>query len=486
MPLKSASRGDVTCNLSRDSTAYAAGKIEAEIMPKINNSNLSTKISNFYHTKAFAYNIIRLKMTSFKIPYGKEEISFEMPSEFNVTVAKINSVSPIANIAESAKNALLNPINSKRLTELIKNDDSVCIIVTDITRASPDKEILPHLIEQILEKTNSKKLTLLIASGLHREMSNAEKIEKYGEEIASNFQIINHDATNQENLISLGTTKNGTPIKISKIAYNSDFLISIGVVEPHQYAGYSGGYKTLAIGVASDETISKTHSRMFIEHQKTRIGNIDGNIFNEDIIEIGKKVGLDFIVNVILDDKKNIVDIKAGEPLATYKTLVSTAKKISETTISKSFDVAVCGIGFPKDTNLYQTSRAASYLFYLPTKVVKNGGYIIIPATCDEGAGQGIGEQRFFDMLKNKSLEQILNHKEDFKAGEQRAFMMANVLKHCNVIIVGSKEPQIVKDAKMIPTSTMNKAFEIVQNDLGKNLDVILIPNAMMTLPIIK
>jgi len=413
-------------------------------------------------------------MTNFKIPYGKEEISFEMPSEFNITVANNNSVSPIANISESVKNALLNPINSKRLSELIKNDDSVCIIVTDITRASPDKEIIPHLVEQILEKTNSKNLTLLIASGLHREMSNEEKIEKYGEKIVKNFQIISHDA------------KNGTPIKISKNAYDSDFLISIGVVEPHQYAGYSGGYKTLAIGVAGDETISKTHSLMFIEHPKTRIGNIDGNIFNEDIVEIGKKVGLDFIVNVILDEKKNIVDIKAGDPLETYKTLVSNAKKISEISISKSFDVAICGIGFPKDTNLYQTSRAASYLFYLPTKVVKNGGYIIIPATCDEGAGQGIGEHRFFDMLKNKSLEQILNYKSDFKAGEQRAFMMANVLKHCNVIIVGSKEPQIVKDAKMIPTSTMNEAFKIVQNDLGKNLDVILIPNAMMTLPIIK
>ncbi len=144
--LKSTSRGDVTCNLSRGSRVYTTGKIEAEITPSNRNANLNTKISNFYHTKAFAYNIIRLKMTSFKIPYGKEEISFKMPPEFNVTVAKINSVSPIANISESIKNALLNPVNSKRLSELIKNDDSVCIIVTDITRASPYKEILSNLI----------------------------------------------------------------------------------------------------------------------------------------------------------------------------------------------------------------------------------------------------------------------------------------------------------------------------------------------------
>ena len=478
--------GEDAGTLSNASIPFEIGNTEAEITPSNRISNLNTKISNFYHTKAFAYNIIGLKMTSFKIPYGKEEISFEIPSGFNITIAKSNTVPSLGNVSESIKNSILNPINSKPLSELINEGDSVCIIVTDITRACPDKEILPYLVEQILQKTDQKNLTLLIASGLHREMSTEEKIEKYGEKIVKTFRIIDHDAKNEKELISLGTTKNGTPIKISKVAYDSDFLISIGVVEPHQYAGYSGGYKTLAIGVAGDETISKTHSRIFIEHKNSRIGNIEGNIFTEDIIEIGNKVGLDFIVNVILDDKKNPIDIKAGEPLVTYKTLVSSAKKISETIIEKSFDVAVCGVGFPKDTNLYQTSRAASYLFYLPTKVVKNNGYIIIPATCTEGAGKGIGEQRFFEMLKNESLEQILNHKNDFKAGEQRAFMMANVLNYCKVIIVGSKNPQIIQAAKMISASTMSDAFELIQKDLGKNLDVILLPNALTTLPIIK
>ena len=425
-------------------------------------------------------------MTKFKIPYGKESITFEIPATFRVTLAKNNSKPSIKNISKATKDAITHPINSKPLSELIKENDSVCIIVTDITRACPDKEILSELIDQITKKTNVKNLRLLVASGLHRKMTLSEKTAKYGEKLISNFQIIDHDPKDEKNLITLGNTKNGTPIKVSKLAYESDFLISIGVVEPHQYAGYSGGYKTAAIGVASDETISKTHSRMFLEHKKTRIGNIDGNIFNEDITEIGKKIGLDFIVNVILNDDKNIIGIKAGEPSETYKALVSTARDISETTIKKAYDVAVCGIGFPKDSNLYQTSRAASYLFYLPTQVVKNGGHIIIPAVCDEGAGKGIGEQRFFDMLKNNTIEQILNYKEEFKAGEQRAFMIANVLKYCKIIVVGAKNPQIIKDAKMIPASNMNAALDIVQNDSRKTLELILLPNALATLPIIK
>ena len=424
-------------------------------------------------------------MTSFKIPYGKRKISFEIPNEFEVTVVKNNSKSQISDIIEAIRKALKNPINSKRLSELIEKGKTVCIIVTDITRSCPDRVILPVLLDEIKTKIEPNDLTLLIASGMHREMTYDEKAEKFGEEIVKNYKIISHDAKDEKNLVSLGTTKNGTPIKISKTAVEADFLISIGVVEPHQYAGYSGGYKTLSIGVAGDETISKTHSRKFIDHQKTRIGNIEGNLFHDDIVEIGQKVGLDFIINVILDEEQNVVDIKAGEPLETYKTLVKKAKVISEISIKKQFDVAICGIGFPKDSNLYQTSRAASYLFYLKKPIVKNGGYIIIPAVCQEGAGKGIGEERFFEMLKNMTIDEILNHKPDFKAGEQRAFMMANVLKHCKVIIVGSQVPEIVQGAKMIPASTMDEAFEIIKNDLERNLEIILIPSSLTTLPII-
>jgi len=121
----------------------------------------------------------------------------------------------------------------------------------------------------------------------------------------------------------------------------------------------------------------------------------------------------------------------------------------------------------------------------LKKPVVKNGGYIIIPAVCQEGAGKGIGEERFFEMLKNMTIDEILNHKPDFKSGEQRAFMMANVLKHCKVIIVGSQMPEIVQEAKMIPASTMDESFEIIKNDLERNLEIILIPSSLTTLPII-
>jgi len=422
----------------------------------------------------------------YKIPYGKEELIFSIPDVSKVTIASNILKSSINNILAETKKSLKNPINSKKLSEIVNEESSVCIVLTDITRPCPDKEILPPLIDEIEKKVARSNITLLIASGMHREMSYKEKVEKYGEKIVSNYRLIDHNATDENQLVSLGKTKNGTPIKISKIVYESDILISIGIVEPHQYAGYSGGHKTVAIGAAGDETISHIHSHNFLKHPKTKVGNLDGNIFQEDIIEIGKKVGLNFIVNVILDDNKKPYEIKAGEPTETHRTLVKAAKSIVEFPIRNHFDVAICGVGFPKDTNLYQACRAASYLCYLPNQIVKNNGYIIIPAKCQEGAGTGIGEKRFFTMLKNMTIDEILDYSGEFKAGEQRAFIMANVLKQYRVIIVGSETPDIVRKTKMIPAENMEKALETVFADLGNALKIIMIPNSLSTLPMME
>jgi len=261
-------------------------------------------------------------------------------------------------------------------------------------------------------------------------------------------------------------------------------LISTGIVSPHQYVGYSGGYKTVSIGVASDETISYTHSHVMIKNPKTRIGNIIDNPFYDDVVEIGKKSGLDFIVNVILGQNNDVIEIKSGNPLDVHNALIKNAKAIYEFSLDRQFDVVICGISFPKNTNLYQTSIPASCISFVPKPVVKKGGYIVLPSECPEGAGKGIGEQRFFSLLKNKTIDEILDLKE-FKAGEQRAFVMANVLKDFKIIIVGAKNPEIIKDVKMIHANNMGDAFDIIKKDLGENLDVLINSDSLTALPII-
>ena len=422
----------------------------------------------------------------YSISYGKGKINFKIPEGFSIDSVIPKYTSPIISLYEKTLESILHPINSSPLPELVKGKKSVCIVVTDITRECPDKDLLIPILEVVEKEVKKENITILIAAGMHKNMSYDKKVEKYGKTITDNYRIIDHNGKDDNNLISLGSTKNGTPVKVSQIALEADFLISLGIVEPHQFAGYGGGYKTVSIGLAGDDTISHTHSSMMLRKAETRVGKIEKNLIQEEIIEIGKKTGLNFIVNVVLGNNKEVVEIKAGEPLETHRLLIKKARALYEVPVNKSYDVVICGVGYPRDSNLYQATIAASYIFFAARPVIKENGYIIIPATCNEGAGKGIGEQRFFTMLKTKSIDEILNTNEEFKAGEQRSFFIASVLKKCKIIVVGCQTPNIIKEAKMIPAKDMEEAFNIVKNDFGNNIEMLLIPNALFTLPVIE
>jgi len=419
------------------------------------------------------------------ILYGKGKINFKIPEGFSIDSIIQKHNPPLTSLYEKTRESIFHPINTSPLPELVKGKKSVCIVVTDITRECPDEELLIPILEVVEKEIKKENITILIAAGMHKKMCYDEKVEKYGKKIVDNYKIIDHDGKNSNNLISLGITKNGTPIRVSKLAVEADFLISLGIVEPHQFAGYSGGYKTVSIGLAGDDTISHTHSSMMLKKARTRVGKIEKNIIQDEIIEIGQKIGLDFIVNVILGNSKEVIEIKAGEPLATHRFLIKKARTLYEVSVNKSYDVVICGVGYPRDSNLYQATIAASLIFFTARPVIKENGFIIIPATCNEGAGYGIGEQRFYKMLNTKSIDEILNTNEEFKAGEQRSFFIANVLKKCKIIIVGSQTPDIVKKTKMIPAKDMEEALNIVKNTFVNNIEILLIPNALFTLPII-
>jgi len=290
-------------------------------------------------------------------------------------------------------------------------------------------------------------------------------------------------------LVDLGVTESGIPLSVHKLAYEADLLVATGIVEPHQYAGYSGGRKTLSVGAAGEAMIAYTHGPQMVDHPGTRLGKIEGNPFHEAITEAARRAGLRFIVNVVMDDEKRVVAVRAGEPGATFAELVRVARSIYEVPIPQQYDAVVGGVGFPKDANLYQTSRAASYLFFAPTPVVKPGGVFIIPARCEEGAGDGVGEQRFLHKMRSATdMPSLLAElrRTGYPPGAQRAFVMAKVLEQSDVIIVGSETPGIVREAKMIPAADMDEAFRIVAEKLGPNLEVLIVPHALLTLPIVQ
>ena len=426
----------------------------------------------------------------YAVPYGKGELQFGLPPGIRATVARSRSLPAVPDLAQAVREALANPVASPPLEELARPGDRVCIVFTDVTRASPDHLLVPPVLQALQTAgVRDQDITLLCGIGMHRPSTPEEKIAKLGAGVVQRYRVIDHEPQNPAALVDLGTTPGGIPLTVNRIAYEADLLIATGIVEPHQYAGYSGGRKTLAVGAAGEQMIEYTHGPQMLDHPKTRLGNIDGNPFHEAITEAARRAGLRFIVNVVQDDNKQIVAIRAGAPEEAFLELVGIARPMYEVPVPQQYDVAIAGVGYPKDSNLYQASRAPSYLFFAPTPVVRPGGYFIVPARCEEGAGQGTGERRFLETMRRApNVQAILDdaRRYGYKPGEQRCFVMAKVLAECPVIIVGSEHPEVVREAKMIPAATMDDALAIVTDALGSRLDALIVPHALLTLPIVQ
>jgi nickel-dependent lactate racemase len=387
------------------------------------------------------------------------------------------------------RDALRNPLGVPTLDQLVKSGDRVCIAVTDATRACPDKLLVPPICMQLeLAGVAKEDITILVATGLHRDSTPAEKEEKLGTDIVQRYKVIDHDARDPIWLTDLGEGPGGCPLVVNRRAYQSDLIIATGVVEPHQYAGYSGGGKTLAIGCGGEATIGFTHGAAMLETPGVRLGQIAGNPFQAICRESARRAGLRFVINVILDDDGKIVAVAAGDPVAVHDHLVEVGKDHYVAAIPHQYDAAIAGVGWPKDVNLYQASRAASYLHFAPTPVVREGGIIVLPAPLPEGAGEGEGEKRFYRALSGAASPAAViadARANGYPPGGQRAFIVAKVLEHSSIIVVGAQDPDLVRGAHMESVATMDEALAIVAARLGPNADVLIVPHATLTLPVV-
>jgi nickel-dependent lactate racemase len=430
-----------------------------------------------------------MENVTYKIPYSKTSLEFTLLPGMKSDIAVSQDIHPIEDVPLAIQDALNHPIGTPPLREMAKKGDRVCIVFTDITRASPDQLLVPAILKELeIAGVNDQDITLLCGIGMHRPSSLDEKDIKLGKDIVARYRVIDNEPQNPEALVDMGITPGGVPVFLHRAVVETDLLIGTGIVEPHQYAGYSGGRKTVAVGAAGEALIAHTHGPEFIDHPGTRLGQIEGNPFHEAISEAARRANLRFILNVILNDDKQILRVSAGEPELTFQDLVNFAKNVYEVPIYKQYDIAIGGVGFPKDANLYQASRAPSYLYFAPTPVIRPGGFFIIPARCEEGAGAGVGEQRFLKAMQDApDIQFILDdaRRNGYPPGQQRAFVMAKVLENTNVIIVGSECPDLIADCKMIPAATMQEALEIASSSLGTNCDVLIVPHAMQTLPVL-
>jgi nickel-dependent lactate racemase len=221
-----------------------------------------------------------------------------------------------------------------------------------------------------------------------------------------------------------------------------------------------------------------------------RLAKIQGNPFHETVREIARRAGLRFCLNVVTDDRERVVAVAAGDPDAVLADLVAKAAALYTRPIPKQYDIVIAGVGHPKDVNLYQASRAATYLRFAPTPVVREGGAIIIPARLEEGAGEGPGEQRFLAALERAAspvavVEEARRH---FAGGEQRAVMVALTLQWCQIIVAASEAPEVVRLAKLRAAVDVEEGLDIAYEHIGRpaRASVLLVPRALHTLPIVQ
>jgi nickel-dependent lactate racemase len=431
-----------------------------------------------------------MSQTRYTVPYGKGELAFELPSGFTeATVAEHATLPPLSDVRTSIRSALEDPVGSARLKELVHRGDTVCIVVTDATRPCPDHLLVPPLLEELREAGVAREdITILVGVGMHRASTREEKEQKLGVEVVRRYEVEDSDPLDADRLTDLGFTSSGVPAMVNKVACEADVLIATGVVEPHLYAGYSGGRKTVAIGAGGEPTIEATHGPHMLDQPGTRLGRIEGNPFHQAVTEVAGMAGLRFILNVVLDDAGNVVSLAAGEPDQAFRQLVRSARRYYEVGIPRQFDVVIGGVGYPKDANLYQASRVPTYLFFAPTPVARQGGTMIIPAPAQEGVGQGLGEKRFHEIMKAAgSPTQIVEaaRKDGYPAGGQRAFVLAKVLEACDVVVVGCKYPVLVEELKMIPARDMAEALRFVERKHGAGADLLVVPHALHTLPVV-
>lgn len=422
-----------------------------------------------------------MKYSRVSIAYGKGSLGFSLPKGQLAGVLQKRTPSRGSAISIMEK-ALSGPLSAGRLNDITEGKKRVLIVAPDVTRKAHLREFLPLVIKSLNRAVRN--IDIIIATGLHKRHTAGQLRRLAGEFAANRCRVMSHGQTERE-LLDLGRTDSGIPVALNRKVKECDFLISIGLVEPHLYAGYSGGYKTVAIGLAGEETISATHSVKFLDDPLTRIGGIDRNPFQRALREIAGKASVGYAINIVNDPSGKPLAAFAGNISEVFKRSAGYAKDVFELTADKPSDIVICGIGYPKDGNLYQASRALNYVVHTSRPVLRKGGVLIVAAELADGVGDGISERRFFRELgRMVSPEHFIKGIKEggCVAGEHRAYMVARVLKDYKVIFVSRREEPFMHGLPFRFCSGIRDALAYSYAFTGKNPRIYVIPHSLASI----
>ncbi|MDY6966452.1 MAG: nickel-dependent lactate racemase [Halobacteriota archaeon] len=407
-----------------------------------------------------------------ELRYGKSCLNVNIPEKNLMGVVKPRELPKLGDKKAAILKALRDPIGSKRLCEMVESGDKVVIIASDITRPSPSSKLLPPLLDELNSGgVSDEDIIVIFALGIHRGHTVEEQKKLVGDDVYNRVRCIDHDVNN---CVTVGKTEKGDPIEIFKEVADADVIVCTGNIEYHYYAGYSGGAKAILPGVSSRQFIQSNHKMMIL--QDAYAGNIDSPVRRE-MDELGMIVGIDFILNVILNIKKEFVGVVAGHPIDAHRVGTKLVDEMYKIPVKRADIVITCAGGDPKDINLYQAQKALAN----GKHAVKEGGSIILVARCQEGYGDVVFERWVNEADTSKDL--IERVKNDFELGGHNAAAIALVMEKADVYLVSDMDDEIVKNAFLIPKKSLQDALSDALNKHGADATVLVMLYGGSTLP---
>lgn len=419
-------------------------------------------------------------MAEFKLRYYKGHIDCTIPDELvaGVLVSKTESYVPTMSEQELVRDALNNPINSLPLCELAKSKKHIVIISSDHTRPVPSHITMPILLEEIRKYNKDVKITILIATGMHRPTTHEELVNKYGEKIVKEEEIVIHNAYEDSDMTFKGILPSGGELWVNKLVDEADLLISEGFIEPHFFAGFSGGRKSVLPGIASKKTVLWNHNAKFIANKNSRAGNLEDNPIHKDMLFAAKQVKLAFILNVVINGEKKIIKAFAGDLEQAHKHGCELVKEIAQVKPIYSDIVITTNGGYPLDQNIYQTVKGMT----AGEACVNKGGVIIICSSCADGTGGDF----FYKLLADNPSAEVAYQKlndvdpKDTEFDQWEAQILARILCKANVIIVSDKcDPKIITSMHIKHAYTLEEALEKARSIVGKDKKITVIPDGI-------
>lgn len=410
--------------------------------------------------------------------YGRNGKTIDVPD--HTTILEPKELQAVDNEEQSVIEALRHPIGTAPLKELVNPADKIVIVISDITRPTPNHKLVPWLLNE-LSHVPLKNITIINGTGTHRDQTRDEFIEMLGQWVVDHVNVINHHCQKADELIKVGQSSYGCDAYLNKTYVEADFRIVTGFIEPHFFAGFSGGCKGTMPGIAGLETIMTFHNAMMIGHPLSTWGNMTDNPLQNMAREVNLMCKPEFLLNVTLNSQKQITQVFAGELFEAHALGCDYVKEHAMVQCEQRFDLVITSnSGYPLDQNLYQAVKGMS----AAQKIVKQGGTILTVAECSDGIPNHGNYAAILQMAETPS--QLLSMIEDpsFKMYDQWQVQKQAVIQTwADVYVHSTLSDEEIRQCMLKPAHNIADTLTMLQEKYGRNMSVAVLPQGPLTIP---